>query len=286
MTIVKDIERLPESVRCSADGMQSKFYNPENNYWYKQDYLGTEGLSEYVASLLLDNSNIEHVDYYPCQFLNNKKLVVGCCSENFLQPGERLISTYELIKNHKGIDIADEIVHMDVSDRIKFFVDAVVDITNLSDFGMYLTKMLQLDAVTKNDDRHFNNISVIQKEDGTYRFAPIYDNGGAFLSDQYTYGENLTNEDIYKEMDGVSAKPFSMDFDTQLDECESLYPARLTLNKQIAMDREMLLCFYSESDIHKVEEIVRQSQRKYSYLFVQPDKVIENNSNDSNVQEK
>ena len=272
MTVVKEVERMPDSVKCSADGMQSKFYNPENNCWYKQDYLGTEGLSEYVASMLLEDSNIDYVKYEPCQFKNNKKTVTGCCSENFLLPGERLISTYELIKNHKNIDIADEIVHMEVSDRIKFFVETIVEITGLQDFGQYLTKMLQLDAVTKNDDRHFNNISVIQKENGEYRFCPIYDNGGSFLSDQYTYGDNLSQEEVYKQMDEVQAKPFSIDFDIQLDECESLYPATLCLKKNPEIDKELLSYFYNENDINKVEEMVRQAQRKYGYLFTNQDK--------------
>lgn len=270
MTIVKDVERMPEYAKCSADGMQSKFYNPDNNCWYKQDYLGTEGLSEYVSSLLLEDSNIEHVDYQPCRFKNNKKTVVGCCSENFLKPGERLISTYELIKKHKNIDIADEIVPMEVEDRIKYYVDTIVEITGIQDFGQYLTKLLQLDAVIKNDDRHFNNISVIQAEDGSYKVAPVYDNGGAFLSDQYTYGDDLSKDEIYKQMDAVQAKPFSVDFDAQLDACESLYPTRLQLKKDICINKEILPCFYKESDIQKVEEMIRQGQRKYGYLFPSP----------------
>lgn len=273
MTVAKEIERDPDSIRYSADGMQSKFYNKDNDCWYKQDYLGTEGLSEYVASRLLENSNVEHVEYEPCQFKNNKKSVIGCCSKNFLLPGERLISAYELIKNHKGFDIADKTASMpEVFERIKFFVETVVEITDLQEFGQYLTKMLQLDAVTKNDDRHFNNISVIQDKNGHYRFCPIYDNGGAFLSDQYTYGDNLSTEDIYREMDGVLAKPFSTDFDEQMDECEKLYPATLCLKRNVELDKGMLFYFYSENDIDKVCEMVRQSQRKYSYLFQDTDK--------------
>lgn len=274
MKVMSNI-RTPESIKETTDmekmasGMQSKRYDRDENIWYKQDYLGTEGLSEYAASMLLQESSVPHVVYNPCSFMMGNREVIGCKSDNFLNDGERLVSTYELIEQELHIDIAKEIAHMeDVEDRIKFFVDTVVNLTGYEKFGEYLTNLLQLDAVTKNDDRHFNNISFIQDQEGNYRPAPIYDNGSAFLSDKYTYGENLTEDQIIKEMDGVLAKPFSLDFDEQLDICEKLYPSTIQLKKNVVLDEEMLSKFYKEEDIAVVKEIVSQAQRKYSYLFI------------------
>ena len=192
------------SLKISSSGMQSKMFDFASNMWYKQDYLGTEGLSEYVASKLLENSGMEHVAYEPCKFMMGNREVIGCKSENFLKPGERLISSYELLESEFHIDIAKEISHIeDVKDRIKFFVDKVVEATGCMEFGSYLTGLLRLDAVTKNDDRHFNNISLIRNEKGEYRIAPVYDNGGAFLSDKYTYGEHLSEDRLLDEMNNV-----------------------------------------------------------------------------------
>lgn len=273
MKVMSNI-RTPESIKETTDmekmasGMQSKRYDRDENIWYKQDYLGTEGLSEYAASMLLQESSVPHVVYNPCSFMMGNREVIGCKSDNFLNDGERLVSIYELIEQELHIDITKEISHMeDVEDRIKFFVDTVVNLTGYEKFGEYLTNLLQLDAVTKNDDRHFNNISFIQDQEGNYRPAPIYDNGSAFLSDKYTYGENLTEDQIIKEMDGVLAKPFSLDFDEQLDICEKLYPSTIQLKKNVVLDDKMLSKYYREEDIVVVKEIISQAQRKYSYLF-------------------
>ena len=256
------------SLKISSSGMQSKMFDFASNMWYKQDYLGTEGLSEYVASKLLENSGMKHVAYEPCKFMMGNREVIGCKSENFLKPGERLISSYELLESEFHIDIAKEISHIeDVKDRIKFFVDKVVEATGYIGFGSYLTDLLRLDAVTKNDDRHFNNISLIRNEKGEYRIAPVYDNGGAFLSDKYTYGEHLSEERLLDEMNNVIAKPFSKNFDEQLDACESLYYSNLVFNKDILLDENMLNQYYDKADIDTVKIMLAQAQRKYSYLF-------------------
>lgn len=101
------------------------------------------------------------------------KSVVGCKSKNFLLPGDRLVSSYEIIEQYRKIDITKTIVSMDVPDKIKYFVETIEDITGLKDYGKHLTNILQLDAITKNEDRHFNNIAFIQHEDGSFEPAPI-----------------------------------------------------------------------------------------------------------------
>lgn len=250
----------------TSDGAQQKIFKLSENTWYKQDYLGTEGLSEYAVSQLLALSGVPYVSYLPSRFYMINKEVVGVKSENFLTEGESLISVHRLLKKKFGFDIEKAIVPMDIEEKIRFFVDKVIETTGYEDFGVYLTNMLQLDAVTKNDDRHFNNISFIMGKNGKFRPAPIYDNGGAFLSDQYTYGYNLSYEQTISSMDKVKAKPFSADFDEQLDACEKLYPSTLHLQKDLQLD-EKLLDMYDIRDIEKVYIILRQSQRKYRYLF-------------------
>lgn len=270
---MKYIEESEMTVLTMSKGTQAKYFDDKENVWYKQDYLGTEGLSEYVASQLLDlhGQSLPFTKYEPCKFMNGKNSVIGCKSDNFLLPGERLVTAYELFQKEMDIDIADEIVHMDVEDKISYFVENIKTITGIDDFGQYLTQMLQLDAVTKNDDRHFNNISFVVDQDNNYRVAPIYDNGGSFLADKYSYGYNLSYDDVLNECEHVLAKPFSMNFDEQLDACEKLYPATISLKKDVfkSLDKEMLAQYYSEDDIRKAETIVNQAQRKYQYLFAE-----------------
>lgn len=251
----------------TSSGAQAKYYDEAQRTWYKQDYLGTEGLSEYAACCLLNGTDLAHASYLPCRFRMGNRTVTGCRTKHFLQTGECLFSSHRLIKTYTGIDIEKALVPMSVKERIRFFVDTLVDITGYADFGRYLTKLLQLDAVIKNDDRHFNNISFVRTADGCYVPAPVFDNGGAFLSDQYTYGEELDYNEVLYQMQQVQAKPFSRDFDEQLDACEELYPAELTLNRDAPIDFAMLGTFYTEKDINKVRVLLAQAQRKYPYLF-------------------
>lgn len=45
----------------------------------------------------------------------------------------------------------------------------------------YLTLLFEVDALFCNDDRHLNNIAVLQ-EDSVYSYCPIFDNGAGLLS--------------------------------------------------------------------------------------------------------
>jgi hypothetical protein len=284
-----NIERV-----SASKGNQMKFYREEDDCWYKADYLGHEGLSEYVAAKLLDMTDIPHASYEPCQFLVGKRQVTGCKSRNFLSEGETLVSAAELIRKYRDEDIAKTCAGMELSERITYFVDTIVKITGCTDFPQYLTDMLCLDAITKNDDRHFNNISFIVDREGSYRMTPIYDNGGAFLSDTYTYGEPEGQEELERAAKEVQAKPFSTDFDEQLDAMEELYgSSRICLPSRITFDREALSSYYPDRQLQKVENLIRESRRKYQPYFCngkpldigsdirQPDKGLEEEKEDS-----
>jgi hypothetical protein len=73
-------------------------------------------------------------------------------------------------------------------------------------------KMLLLDAITLNNDRHFHNISLIKKEND-FKLAPIFDNGGAFLSNTMEFPMNYTD---VKNIRNVKSKPFSTRFSNQV----------------------------------------------------------------------
>lgn len=251
-----------------SNGVQQKFYDEQENCWYKEDCLGTEGLSEFVTTLLLKNSDMPHAVYTVCEFTLGRKKTLGCRSENFLGVGEALVSTYSLFKMYRNIDIAEELAGKDVEDKVRYFVDEIISITGIQNFGKYLTNILQLDAFTKNDDRHFRNICVIRRSDNSFKLAPIFDNGGAFLSDKYSYGNFSEDEDISIKMQSVEAKPFSSDFDEQLQACEALYgSSTLKLSRVTLQDLKCVESFYGEKELRGVYAILRESERKYSYIM-------------------
>ena len=113
-------------IQGSSDGVQPKYYDSSNNYWYKQNQYGYEDKSESLASLVLQFSNItKYVIYEPCLIDD----IPGCCSKNFLTSGESFISfqrLYELAGS--GCSLYDAIRSLDTcSERIDYVHDFLLD---------------------------------------------------------------------------------------------------------------------------------------------------------------
>ena len=71
-------------------------------------------------------------------------------------------------------------------------------------------------------------------------------------------------------MKTVTAKPFSRDFDEQLDAAESICGRSVKLRFQINDALEILEEFrgvYSDAILARVEETLRMQRWKYRYLF-------------------
>lgn len=64
---------------------------------------------------------------------------------------------------------------------IEYLANTTSEITGLKDFPKYLTLIFEIDSLFLNDDRHLNNIAVIE-HNGTYSYCPIFDNGAGLLS--------------------------------------------------------------------------------------------------------
>lgn len=194
-----------ERLNCSGTfkGNQLKWYS--NGKFVKLNtWKWYEDISEVLVSYFLKFTNIDYfVKYYPCKiYEDNSFLGLGCYSYNFLNEDEQDITFYRLAKS-AGYDIStwsfDDTRDI-ISDIIGF------------DIKGYLSKCLCLDAITYNEDRHFNNLSVIRTKNG-YRESPIYDNGLSCLSDIFSYP---LDEDINSLVKKVYAKPFNTSFKSQI----------------------------------------------------------------------
>lgn len=98
--------------------------------------------------------------------------------------------------------------------------------TGIQNFGAYLTAMLEIDAFFLNEDRHTNNIAVLyDTETEQYSPSPLFDQGLCLFADiSNDYPLDLPMDVC---MERIEAKPFSSDFDTQLDAAEELYGIQL-----------------------------------------------------------
>ena len=96
-------QNIKTNDRQSSKGNQLKWEN--NNIWYKADYTGYEGLSEYVISHLLSFTSLkenEYVMYKPVEIKYKSKIYRGVSSKNFLKDGWEIITLERLIKNYYG----------------------------------------------------------------------------------------------------------------------------------------------------------------------------------------
>lgn len=239
----------------SSKGNQIKICKDE--VWYKGDYLGYEGAAECVVSRLLEYSNIaDFVKYSVCRFEYNGNLVNGCYSKNFKLPGEEEITLENLIQKYTGN--TSDVYLMGLSAREKIFkvVDLVQDATGIKNFGEYLTMLLELDRLILNEDRHFHNIVLLRRENGTYRCSPIFDNGAALLSD--TSVDYPIGMPVFNAIRKVKAKPFSTSFSKQVGVCEQIYGQQFKLAHNIDISKliDGLLEVYEKSVVARIESVL------------------------------
>ncbi len=250
----------------SSKGNQFKW--GEDNQWYKMDYLGYESLAEIIVSQLLNYTNVENfVVYHHDHVFYNEEIENVCVSDNFLNEGDEIITIEKLILQMKGISIAQFMSGRTVESKIELLVNTVVDITGLEGFGRYITLLLEIDAFFLNEDRHTHNLAVIRNHQGDFRLCPVFDNGAALLSDmKQDYPMTRTLEECCAR---IEAKPFSRDFDEQVEAAESLYGQQLEISftpKDWERALEAVSIYYDKSVVKRVDDILRQQYRKYEYL--------------------
>ena len=208
-----------------SKGNQLKFCI--DNIWYKADFLGYEGASEYLASEILKQSNcndlFSFVEYQMTDIVYNDQKFIGCKSKDFLkhrQDSPEIICLDTALTAFTGSPVSVLFKDKSLTQQITFTVDTIVENTGLTDFGKYLTFLFEFDRLILNEDRHMSNIAILKTTDG-YDYCPIFDHGAAFLSD--TQIDYPINKSVFGLMTKVKAKPFHVDFDKQVDACTMLY---------------------------------------------------------------
>lgn len=249
----------------SSKGNQLKWES--ENTWYKADYTGYEGLAEYMISGLLVHSTLDLEEYVmyeteEVQYKHNRYR--ACKSKNFLPKGWKLVTLERLFQSIYGESLNKSVYSIEEHvDRIRFLVEQTVKITGLKEFGAYLSKLLTIDALFLNEDRHTHNIAVLLDHTGKYHYCPVFDNGAALLSD--TTMDYPLHGEVDELMGGVKAKTFCQDFDEQLDLAEQLYGSHIRFHyteKEIdrLLEKEL---YYPEEIKQRVKVILMNQRRKY-----------------------
>lgn len=257
--------------RQSSKGNQLKWEN--EGVWYKADYTGYEGLSEYIVSNLLRKTSLlpeEYVRYTTEEINYRRTIYLGAKSNNFLTDNWQIITLERLFKTFFGESLNRCIYRIsDLDKRLLFLCTQVERITGISDFGIYMNKLFTIDALFLNEDRHTHNIAVLMNDKREFRLCPIFDFGASILSDttmDYPLADNPLDL-----ISSVEAKTISFDFEEQMDISEQLYGNHLKFFFTAADIHALLTSkeasIYSEEICNRVEIILLEQMRKYQYLF-------------------
>lgn len=239
----------------SSKGNQEKWFDKETNKWYKLDQFGYEALTETIISKLLEKSNIESDTPFSFARYEMERLNVhgrdrtGCSSKNFLKDGQSIITLSHLFSRQLGTSLKDKLERLSSDKkRIQYLAEATAEYTGLKEFTQYLTLLFEVDALFLNDDRHLNNIAVIE-ENGKFKYCPIFDNGAGLLSNVQFSPMDISPQALIKDL---VARPFNTSFTRQINTARNLYGGVLRIPKftanEIIKELEPLLEYYPERD--------------------------------------
>ena len=186
----------------TSEGTQIKYR--KDDFWYKKDNRGNEGRVEYLVSRFLKFTSLAKTEYveYEEGTINGR---TGCRSRNFLGKEDELITFYRLYYNEVGKDLSKVIANMEtMEERMEYVIDFIQQSCQL-DIRNYMSKVLTLDMVCLNEDRHLNNLAVIMHGNQFYP-APIFDNGISLLTANQSVNWNFSIEENVRR---VIARPFS-----------------------------------------------------------------------------
>lgn len=150
----------------------------------KEDYITGSGYNDHIAEFL--GSNIIQYLGYPSQnvFLANYDGIEGVIVEMFGQELVELSSNvdYFYSMEYRSLDL-DKITG-------NYKLRSTKDNIDIDLFNKFLIKMLIVDYIIINIDRHPGNIGFILNKNNIYEPSPFYDSGASFLTRYFNHDYN------------------------------------------------------------------------------------------------
>jgi len=161
-----------------------------------------------------------------------------------------LITFYRLYYNEVGKDLSQVISRMDtMEERVEYVIEFIRQSCSL-DVRDYLRKVMTLDMLVLNEDRHLNNLAVIMK-DNQFIPAPIFDNGVSLLTANQSVNWNFS---IEENVQRVIARPFSGSHEKMVS----------YLGKGFSLDAKEALAWLDTEPQSKEKEILIYQIRRYT----------------------
>lgn len=271
----------------------------ENGYWYKEDFPDRpEAAGEFLVTQILRSSNASgFAEYDLINAEKNDEVTHYCVSKDFLTNGRpiesftereqetlpQLKTVYDILRDHyMELDTGRNPVgwwgiynrvtkNMSNKERIQNFVSVVEEETGLQDFGGYFTQLCELDALTRNVDRHLRNICVVfLPAEYRYSYSPIFDNGASFSSTTpYSFRTMRSPDDeLFPQLKPCGL--FGKDFEKNVAICHELYGPRLQILNTLNLDPAFAKVeeFYDQTVANKMRSVWNRAKGLHKDLFV------------------
>lgn len=154
-----------------------------------------EPVSEVIASEIIRKFNIECAvnTLSKMKLPNFDKEVLVNISEDFLKYNESLMSIRSILGNTSRENLYDKVIGI------------------IPSFKVDIDRMIVMDFLINNIDRHLRNFSVVNKDGNIIKFAPLYDHGLCLYADIQDFELEQDDKETWEMID--ECKPF----------CESHY---------------------------------------------------------------
>ena len=172
----------------------------------------------------------------------NDEVVVNI-SKDFLEYDESLMSIRSLLWNIDRENLYEKIISI------------------LPDFKIDIDRMIVIDFLINNIDRHLRNFSVINKDGEITKFAPLYDHGLCFYADIQDSELEQDDKETWEIMD--KCKPFCESHYDQLELIGDVNLPRVPLNELF----EIIDKYSDYLSEHRIECIKYLLEKRYNYLI-------------------
>ena len=163
-----------------------------------------EPFNEVIATAVMERLNIIHVPYDLFSMLSSEEEKIYSVCENFVTSQTELVPAWRVVQTLKRLNSDSELAHLlRCCEELGMEASGII-----SD----IDKMLTLDYIIANEDRHYNNFGFLRNAESLewMGFAPIYDSGTSLWYNTQKVGAI------------VDAKPFKKKHDEQIKLVQSL----------------------------------------------------------------
>lgn len=248
----------------SSKGNQRKFY--KDGYWIKLDHERCcEGLAEdFVSKFESCIYDFPYVEYKSDRILYNDEEYNGCYSYNMYGRLDTSFLSFRALLRSMGVPSSIFISDSDTKNNIDNVRKFAYEVTGL-DLLDYFRRLLMLDCLIINEDRHVMNLGVVYcGSDNRFYEAPCFDNGSSLFCINWTYRKRKSMQENIESAKSV-ARPFSKFYDKQLSALLYLGCKPLVIDRDKVVDllQNYHNSLYSDEMNNRVKEVLTNRLKYY-----------------------